>query len=477
MRREINLMHKLFLNVSALALLLPAALAAQPLPEAVRSALQQAGVAESDFHAVVRPLSGATGLALEAGADEPVLTASVFKVVTSAAALDRFGPAKTWRTAFLAEKLPDEEGRIPALYVKASGAPWIPVSDFREAVSRLRGAGVKAIEGPLVIDRSVFGEPPIDPAAFDGEPFRPYNQGPDAFALGLQSVTYYFSPDAASGVARVTHVPVLSGYSAPAEIALAEGPCPSNLTRALLPEGGASGIRFKGAYPRACGARAWSAVPWPGAWFGDRYAGETFRVLWQETGGGWSGAAESGLVPDGARELLAFASKPLSDIVKDINKESINPMARSLFLLLSSQEGGPGTLEASRKALSGWLEEKGIDVAGFAPDNGSGLSRTERASARQIAGVLAVGYNAWWAPEFLASLPIAGVDGTMKRRGIAGGSARMKTGYIRGVRSAAGYVKAASGAWYAVCAIINSPAALQGGRAIDALLESVAEGG
>lgn len=474
---EINLIHKLFLNVSTLALLLPGALVAQPLPEAVRSALQEAGVAESDFHVVVRPLSGASKLALEAGADEPVLTASVFKVVTSAAALDSFGPAKTWRTLFLSSEPPDGRGRIPALYVKASGAPWIPVSDFREAVGRLRGAGVKEIAGALVIDRSVFGEPPIDPKAFDGEPFRPYNQGPDAFALGLQSVTYYFAPDAASGVARVTRVPVLSGYAVPEAIVLEGGPCPSNLTRAILPEGDAAGIRFKGAYPRACGARAWSAVPWPGTWFGDRYAGETFRVLWQEAGGRWSGAAEPGRVPDGAQELLAFASKPLSDIVKDINKESINPMARNLFLLLSTREGRSGTLEASRRALSEWLEEKGIDAAGFAPDNGSGLSRTERASARQIAGVLALGYNAWWAPEFLASLPIAGVDGTMKRRGISGGSARVKTGYIRGVRSAAGYVKAASGAWYAVCAIINSPAALQGGKAIDALLESVAEGG
>ena len=477
MTYKINAMCKLFLDVSACAFLLPSAAFAQGLPEAVAAALSEAGVAESDFHVVVRPLSRESGLSLEAGADEPVLTASVFKVMTSASALDRMGPAKTWRTVFFAGEPPDAEGRIAALYVKASGAPWIPVSDFREAVERLRGTGVKVIEGPLVIDRGVFGEAPIDPAAFDGEPFRPYNQGPDALALGLQSVTYYFEPDAASGVARVTSVPALSGYAAPGEIALSDGSCPSNLTRALLPAADASGIRFKGAYPRACGARAWSVVPWPGRWFGDRYAGETFRVLWQETGGIWSGRAETGRVPEGAKELLSFSSKPLSDIVKDINKESINPMARNLFLLLSSQEGRPGTLEGSRKALAGWLEEKGIDAAGFAPDNGSGLSRTERASARQIAGVLAVAYGAWWAPEFMASLPIAGVDGTMRRRGIAGGSARVKTGYIRGVRSAAGYVRAASGAWYAVCAIMNSPAALKGGKAIDALLEAVAEGG
>ena len=447
------------------------------LPAEVAAALQACGVDEPDFHAAVIPLSDAGRLSLEVRAAEPVLPASVFKIVTTAAALDRFGPAWTWRTRFYAMERPEAGGMASALWIKASGAPWLPASDFREGVARLRQLGLKRIEVPLVIDRSVFSEPPVDPAQFDGEPFRPYNQGPDALALGVQSVTCIFSPDPASGEARVTHAPELPGYAMPARAPLQEGDCPSNLARALLPQEQDSGLVFRGGYPASCGERAWSVTPWPGAWFGDRYAGEVFRGFWEAEGGIWTGRAETGAVPESARELLSIASRPLADLVKAINKNSINPMARNLFLLLSAGEGTPGTLEGSRRALSAWLASKGVDAAGFAPDNGSGLSRRERASVRQIAGVLRAAYESWWAPELLASLPIAGQDGTMRRRGLAAGSARVKTGYMRGVRSIAGYVKASSGGWYAVCAIINSPAAAGAGKALDALLAVVAREG
>lgn len=476
MPSKIISLRSLLLNVTAFAAC--ACAAASELPEAVRLALAEAGAEPESLHASVIPLSpGAPLPAFEWGADEPVLTASVFKVVTTAAAMDLMGPARSWETGFFAEKAQGRPETAAALFIRASGAPWIPVSEFREAVQRLRQAGISRIEGPLVIDRSIFAEPAVDPARFDGSADRPYNQGHDALALGLQSVTYAFEPDPAAGIARVFRDPEIPGYAAPSEIALSGGDCPPNLTRALKPEADESGIRFQGTYPAVCGARSWSAVPWPAAAPGDRYDGRVFRSLWEASGGTWTGEARTGSVPGDAGFLFSLRSKPLSDFVKDINKNSINPMARNLFLLIGAPETGGATLEASRARLSAWLEEKGIGAAGFAPDNGSGLSRTERASARQIAGTLRAAFEAPWAPEFMASLPIAGTDGTMKRRPLGVGSARVKTGYIRGVRSVAGYVKAASGHWYAVCAIINSPAALGARPALDALLEEVARAG
>ena len=95
----------------------------------------------------------------------------------------------------------------------------------------------------------------------------------------------------------------------------------------------------------------------------------------------------------------------------------------------------------------------------------------------QIGAVLALAGRAAWAPEFISSLPFAGEDGTMRNRPLEKGSAHVKTGYIRGVRSVAGYVLALSGRWYTVCAIVNDPAALGAKPALDALLEAVAEKG
>jgi len=105
-----------------------------------------------------------------------------------------------------------------------------------------------------------------------------------------------------------------------------------------------------------------------------------------------------------------------------------------------------------------WLQEKKIDDAGLVLDNGSGLSRTERITPITLARVLRAAQQSRWAPEFLAALPIAGVDGGMGKRlaeGPAAGVARIKTGGLRNVISVAGYVPDAHGELCVVVAILN----------------------
>jgi len=89
-------------------------------------------------------------------------------------------------------------------------------------------------------------------------------------------------------------------------------------------------------------------------------------------------------------------------------------------------------------------------------DNGSGLSRQERISALALARLLQLAYRSAYMPEFMASLPIAGVDGTLRRSPMpALGSAHLKTGSLSNVLARAGYVDAASGKRYVLVAIIN----------------------
>ena len=110
-------------------------------------------------------------------------------------------------------------------------------------------------------------------------------------------------------------------------------------------------------------------------------------------------------------------------------------------------------------------------------DNGSGLSRQERISASQLNLLLLDAWRNPLMPEFIASLPLAGVDGTMKKRlngSPAAGRAHIKTGTLDGVRSAAGYALDAAGRRYALTFLINDPQAQEGGAAIDALLDWIA---
>jgi D-alanyl-D-alanine carboxypeptidase/D-alanyl-D-alanine-endopeptidase (penicillin-binding protein 4) len=120
--------------------------------------------------------------------------------------------------------------------------------------------------------------------------------------------------------------------------------------------------------------------------------------------------------------------------------------------------------------IRNWLRAHGVDDTGMVFENGSGLSRTERFSPEQMAGLLKAAQKSLWMPEFLTSLPIAGIDGTMKRRlkeSPAAMRARVKTGTLKNAVAVAGYVPDANGAQCIVVVMVNHDRAGNGnGRAI-----------
>jgi serine-type D-Ala-D-Ala carboxypeptidase/endopeptidase (penicillin-binding protein 4) len=193
--------------------------------------------------------------------------------------------------------------------------------------------------------------------------------------------------------------------------------------------------------------------------------------MWHDAGGRWEGRARDGVAGEAARLLASQASPPLSQLIRDVNKFSNNVMTRQLFLTLGAEVGGHGSHAAARRAIVDWLALRGIADDGFVIENGAGLSRTARIRPAMLADVLADAWRDPVMPEFVASLPIAGVDGTAARRTGARGAAHIKTGMLRDVRAIAGYVHAASGRRYAVVAIVNHTNAPAVQTAHDALLD------
>jgi D-alanyl-D-alanine carboxypeptidase/D-alanyl-D-alanine-endopeptidase (penicillin-binding protein 4) len=159
--------------------------------------------------------------------------------------------------------------------------------------------------------------------------------------------------------------------------------------------------------------------------------------------------------------LAERQSRPLSELVRSINKVSDNARTRTLLLAIGRQAPGAHdepTLQRADRAVRAWMAGKGIADAGLVLDNGSGLSRTEKISAGQLEAVLRAGMTGPWAPEFLASLPIVGVDGLMRWRQADGGvslQARLKPGGLRNVVSVAGTVNDAAGQSMIVVVILN----------------------
>jgi D-alanyl-D-alanine carboxypeptidase/D-alanyl-D-alanine-endopeptidase (penicillin-binding protein 4) len=106
-------------------------------------------------------------------------------------------------------------------------------------------------------------------------------------------------------------------------------------------------------------------------------------------------------------------------------------------------------------------------------ENGAGLSRVERLTSAGLARLLVAAFESPLMPELMSSLPIVGVDGTMRKRNGAAGSAHIKTGLLADTRAIAGYVLAASGRRYAIVAFVNHPNAGATQGALDALLNWV----
>lgn len=438
---------------------------ADALPPEVQQALQRARVPESALAVVVEEVGSGRSL-LSEQAHTAVNPASLAKLLTTYAALDRLGPAWTWRTPVWLEGTLREGVLEGSLVIQGRGDPTLVVERLWLLLQRVRQRGVREIRGDIVLDRTAFALPPHAPAAFDGEPLRPYNVGPDALLLNYKSVVYGFVPDAARARARVTQQPQLEGAAAAIEVPLLAGPC-DDWRGALKARFGSEGPRFAGGYPAACGELSWVvADPDP-----DSYNARLLAGLWRQMGGVLGGRVRDGAAPTDRPPDLEAVSPPLAQVVRDINKHSNNLMAQQLFLSLALADGAPASFDGARQWMAGWLNAHlGEQAQTLRVDNGAGLSRDARITAAALARLL---QQAWGSPvmaELMASLPVSGQDGTLRRWTSAPGRAHLKTGSLRDVAAVAGWVLSDSGRRYVLVAIIHHENAQAARPALDALL-------
>ncbi len=449
--------------------LVPWLAVARTLSPEIEQAFAREGVPLDAVSIVVQEAgSGQAQVSLNPG--KSMNPASLAKLLTTYAALDELGPAFTWKTPVWFGG-PVKDGVLDgSLHLQGRGDPKLSLERLWLALQRVRQMGVTEIRGDIVLDQSAFAVPPGSTADFDNEPLRPYNTRAQALLLNLSSVIYTFTPDAARGVATVSAEPALDGLGVDATVPLSNGPC--NDWRAALKAslGDPARLQFAGSFPAACGERIW-----PLAHADARlYAQRLVATLWREAGGKLSGSAREGAAPQGAAPTFELSSPPLADVVRDINKFSNNVMAQQLFLTFALQRNGAARVgvEDAREALRRWLADRlGEPLDGVVIDNGSGLSRETRMSARLLAHLLQRAWSSPVMPELMASLPVTGLDGTLKRSRAMAGRAHLKTGSLRDVAGVAGYVLGAGGRRYVLVAIINHPNANAARPALDALVQ------
>ena len=460
--------------------------AANSLPAAIASAIKASGLPPKSFGLYAQEVIGErTAFALNA--DAPYTMASTTKIVTSLAALDLLGPYYRWRTsAFVLGTL--SEGKLVGdLLIVGGGNAQLTSVDLAKWFKRMHDQGLREIEGDIVLDRYAFQ---LTPADHKGTPMQsaaePRHVWPDAMTLDEGQLDVRVQP-ARGRRAMVSLTPALSDVRLDNRVAMGGG-CDAAPSWRNDRDGRAT-VLVQGSWSAACGSRTVSFVPPPDSGI----AARALPAMWAAAGGVLRGRVVSaqvvpgvGPIPLGAdgepvKPLSFDRSKPLTELVRDINKVSDNVGARNLMLSLSPGfPARPATLAGAQRTVDLWLRDQGLSDGDIEVENGSGLSHSERAKPRAMVQLLRKAWRAEQAQAFFDSLPIAGVDGTMKGRLIgskAAGQAYLKTGTLNDTRALAGYVHGMSGKMYAVALMVNSADPAAGRPALDAMVAWLAKNG
>lgn len=454
-------MSKTRILCAALALHVGLATAAPPVPQALRAVLDDFGVPDEHLGLYIVPVDGLDD-PVSLNADAPFNPASVIKLLPSLAALESFTPAYQWSTTVYTTGGVTNGTLNGHLYIKGGGDPYLTVESLWSLLSHVRARGIDAIAGDIVLDESVFELPPFDRAAFDDKPHRLYNGPANGLMVNFWGVQ--FTVSAASDSVSIDAFPGSQNLRIVNNIEHSSERC----TRAnryvdyrAKETAEAVVVTFTGRLSSRCPPVILSRAVVPS----ERYLQYVLPDLWRAAGGTLKGSVRKGAVPDGASRIYTHPSRSMAEIVQATNKFSNNMMARHLLLTLGTLYKDRGVRVADGiKALQDWLKANWIEVPGLEISNGSGLSRDTRVSARGLANVLRAGISSRYAPEFLASFPIAGEDWAMDGRpfGHDISIVRVKTGLIDHVRAMAGYITTRKGRTYIAVLLVNRNGVHQG---------------
>jgi len=391
-------------------------------------------------------------------AHELLKPASVLKIVTTAAALDALGPEYRFETSVFSEGT-----GAPHLYVEGGGDPALAIEELWLLARAVRRRGVTAV-GDIVLDSSGF----VTTRERTGQ--RAYSAGSSALPFNFNSLGIEIIGGQPGQPARVS--PEIWELPVSLRGRIVTGA--ANAWSVDEDSGGGLSYRIAGTVRRGESATVYRSVPDPEAYFGG-----AFQAFLQSNGVTVRGRVRAGQIPPGATLLVRHRSKPLTDVLRDLNHYSNNFTAEQVLLALSAAGAEPRRRERGLERIAGFLRAIGVAEGEVRLEDASGLSHGNRISAAALNRVLVeMTRRDDLHPEFEISLAVAGRNGTLRGRRIGpGGVVRAKTGTINGVSSLAGYVTSGARRRFAFTIISNGVVKDQAVRLEDRIVEVLSRAG
>jgi serine-type D-Ala-D-Ala carboxypeptidase/endopeptidase (penicillin-binding protein 4) len=434
----------------------------------------------------VKVVSLDTGRTLfEENAEKLLHPASNMKIYTVSAALDRLGPDYRFKTSAYAPAAPDASGAIRGdLVIYGRGDPSFAASfnggDYYRAIddfaARIAAAGVKRVEGNIVGDESYFTGGHLG-YGWEWDDLQWYfGAETSALTVNDNALDLFVRPGQEVGSAAV----VTTGPVTPAvQIVNRATTGPRGTRRDLTVHRplGSNVIEVSGSVPLGLdltdkGLVGSVAVPNPALVFvymlRSSLASKGVTVTGQSLVADASTRRARPLRVESLAELASVQSPPLSVIIAQTMKPSQNLYTELLLRTLGKASAPNGstsfpertTVNDGVEAVKTFLRGAGVEPRGqFVMADGSGLSRHNYITAGATVRLLTYMATHRYANAFRDSMPIAGVDGTLRTRlrdTPAQGNMRAKTGTINAVASLSGYVTSAAGERLVFSIILNN---------------------
>ncbi len=398
----------------------------------------------------------------------PLILASNNKLVTTASALYHLGPDFDFRTRVYARGHV-ENGKLRGdLIVRGGGDPCLsglfheknPLGPVDELSAAVAGAGIKEVTGSLIMDDLVFDRTYVAPG-WPGDQLNHYYCAPvSGLSVMKNTVEVKVMPADMAGMnAKLSLFPPGTGFGISGVI-LTTSRKNQNLVSLFRPDDHGI-IRVSGKTSALGKSSVFSvSVRTPPAYFGSIFMHSLKEAGVLVDGGMY--LAEDALDYDGNIEkmtLLGTVSSDLKTAVFVTNKTSNNHCAEHLFKAAGWKVAGKGSFSTGEAAARELFRGLGaVPDDSFQMADGSGLSRGNRFSAHAVVTLLSAVYNSRIRDTFMRSLPISGVDGSLKNRMKEDAytmRVRAKTGWIRDVSALSGYVQSRSDGVYAFSIIFN----------------------
>ena len=432
--------------------------AVQRLQAKIEATLNDPLIASSNVG--MKVVSIKTGEVLyEKDAEKLYHPASTMKLITAATALVKLGPNYRFHTTLYADRL--EGSRVLGnIYLKGGGDPVFDSNDLEKMVERLVEMDTKDLQGDIVVDETYFDAIRRGKGwMWDDGPIGGYFSHLSALTINHNGVLVRILPGSKVGdpvsvrpdppTQYMQIINEATTVTASEEVRVKLKRKSGSVEENVLMIDGAMAIGQAEMNRRV-------DVLDPAL-----YCGTLLREMLAKRGVTLQGTVRYGEVPEEAVEIIRHVSPPLSRILWEMNKPSDNLIAELLLKTIGAEiKGTPGTGEKGLLAISGFLNEIGVDAGHYTLADGSGGSRYNLVTASLLTDLLVYMFrNFAVMPEYLASLPVGGVDGTLAWRmgGMkAEGVLRAKTGTLRGVTTLAGYTVTADGEMVAFSILVSN---------------------